>query len=52
MCLACVFIGDADVVILDEPTLGLDNRFRGIFYEKLKEWKSNKLIILGTSDNM
>jgi ABC-type Na+ transport system ATPase subunit NatA len=30
--------------------LGLDIRFRHILYRKLKEWKHNKLIILGTSD--
>lgn len=39
------------MVIIDEPTLGLDIRFRHILYRKLKEWKQNKLIILGTSDH-
>lgn len=51
MCLACVFIGDPDVIIIDEPTLGLDVRFKKIFWEKLRKWKENKLIIVGTSDS-
>jgi ABC-2 type transport system ATP-binding protein len=48
--LACTFVGNPDVVIIDEPTLGLDARFRSIFHRKLSEWKHDKLIILGTSD--
>jgi ABC-2 type transport system ATP-binding protein len=48
--LACAFVGNPDVVIIDEPTLGLDIRFRSIFHRKLSEWKRGKLIILGTSD--
>lgn len=51
MCLACAFIGDPDVIIIDEPTLGLDVRFKQIFWEKLRKWKENKLIIVGTSDS-
>jgi ABC-type Na+ transport system ATPase subunit NatA len=30
--------------------MGLDIRFRSILHRKLKEWKQNKLIIIGTSD--
>lgn len=48
--LACAFIGDPDVVIIDEPTLGLDIRFKNILHRKLRVWKEHKLIILGTSD--
>jgi ABC-2 type transport system ATP-binding protein len=48
--LACAFIGDPDVVIIDEPTLGLDIRFKNILHRKLRIWKEHKLIILGTSD--
>lgn len=51
MCLACAFIGDPDVIIIDQPTLGLDIRFKRIFWQKIKKWKANKLIIVGTSDN-
>ena len=50
MNLACTFIGDPDVVVVDEPSLGLDNRFRGLLYKKLREWKQSKLIMIGTSD--
>jgi ABC-2 type transport system ATP-binding protein len=48
--LACAFIGDPDVIIIDEPTLGLDIRFKNILHRKLRTWKEHKLIILGTSD--
>ena len=34
--LACGFIGNPDVIIIDEPTLGLDNRFKGILHRKLR----------------
>jgi ABC-2 type transport system ATP-binding protein len=34
--LACAFIGSPDVVIIDEPTLGLDTRFRNVFHRKLR----------------
>jgi ABC-type multidrug transport system ATPase subunit len=36
MCLACAFVGNPDVIILDEPTLGLDLRFKRIFYNKIR----------------
>lgn len=51
MLLACAFIGNPDVIIIDEPTLGLDVRFKKIFWQKLTKWKQNRLIIIGTSDD-
>jgi ABC-2 type transport system ATP-binding protein len=51
MCLACTFIGDPSLVILEEPTVGLDLRFQRIFWNKLKQWKESKLIIVFTSNN-
>ena len=51
LCLACAFIGNPEVVIINEPTMGLDLRFKRIFWQKLKEWKEQRLIIIGTSDN-
>ena len=35
LCLASAFIGNPDVVILDEPTMGVDIRFKRIFWKKL-----------------
>lgn len=49
--LACAFIGNPEVVILNEPTLGLDLRFKRIFWDKLRTWKEGRLIIVGTSDS-
>ena len=51
LCLACAFIGNPDIVILNDPTMGLDIRFKKIFCDKMSEWKKNKLVIIGTSNN-
>jgi ABC-type multidrug transport system ATPase subunit len=50
LCLACAFVGNPDVVLLDEPFLGLDTRFRGVLYRKLREWREGRLILVGTAD--
>ncbi len=51
MCLACAFVGNPDVIILDEPTLGLDIKFQKHFQHKMKAWKENKLIIIFTANH-
>ncbi len=51
MCLACAFVGDPDVIILDEPTLGLDIKFQRIFQQKVRSWKENKLIVIFTASH-
>jgi ABC-type multidrug transport system ATPase subunit len=50
LCLACAFVGNPDVVLLDEPFLGLDTRFRGVLYRKLRQWREGRLIFVGTAD--
>ncbi len=51
MSLACAFVGDPDVIIIDQPTLGLDIKFQKLFQYKIKAWKQNKLIIIFTANH-
>ena len=48
LCVACAFIGGSKVVLLDEPSSGLDVAARRHLWEMLKKYKKNKIIILTT----
>jgi ATP-binding cassette subfamily A (ABC1) protein 5 len=48
MCIAIALIGDPKVIILDEPTTGLDPLSRRKIWELLQGTKRNKTIILTT----
>jgi len=41
-------IGDSKVVMLDEPTSGMDTTTRGKFWQMLKNYKKDRIIILTT----
>lgn len=41
-------IGDSEIVMLDEPTSGMDTSARRRLWEMLKRNKANKIIILTT----
>ncbi|KAL4454192.1 hypothetical protein ABPG74_012149 [Tetrahymena malaccensis] len=45
---AIAFIGGSDVIILDEPTSGMDVSARRHIWDMLKNYKSSKIIILTT----
>jgi ATP-binding cassette subfamily A (ABC1) protein 3 len=42
------FIGDSKVILLDEPTSGMDTSARRYIWEMLKNYKQQKIIILTT----
>ena len=46
--IATAFIGEPQLVILDEPTAGIDPMQRLIFYKSIKEALPNKLVLLST----
>ena len=48
MCLALALIGDPQIVLLDEPTSGMDVIAKRSLWEFLKNYKENKIIILTT----
>ena len=48
MCLALALIGDPQIVLLDEPTSGMDVIAKKSLWEFLKNYKENKIIILTT----
>jgi len=41
-------IGDPKILMLDEPTSGMDTSTRRKFWEILKEYKKNRIVILTT----
>ena len=50
--LARALINDPELLILDEPTTGLDPQSRHLIWQKLEELKSRGLSILLTTHNM
>ena len=51
LCVAMAFIGGSEVILLDEPTSGMDTFARRHLWEMLKMYKSGRIIIL-TTHNM
>jgi ATP-binding cassette subfamily A (ABC1) protein 3 len=51
LCVAMAFIGGSEVILLDEPTSGMDTFARRHLWEMLKTYKSGRIIIL-TTHNM
>jgi ABC-type multidrug transport system ATPase subunit len=49
--LAISFMGDSEVIIMDEPTTGMDPKVRKLTWNLIKELKRNRSIIL-TTHNM
>ena len=45
---AIALIGDSKVVMLDEPTSGMDTTTRRRFWEMLKSYKEGRIVILTT----
>lgn len=45
---AIALIGDARVIMLDEPTSGMDTTTRRRFWEMVKQYKQDRIIILTT----
>lgn len=48
LCVACAFIGGSKVILLDEPTSGMDTYARRFLWEMLKNYKKDRIIILST----
>ena len=48
LCIALALIGDSQLVLLDEPTSGMDVMAKRALWDFLKEFKQNKIIILTT----
>lgn len=48
LCVACAFIGGSKVILLDEPTSGMDTYARRYLWEMLKAYKKDRIIILST----
>ena len=48
MSVAISFIGDSKVIMLDEPTSGMDTTTRRRFWEMVKQYKQGRIIILTT----
>ena len=46
--MAIAMIGDSKIVLLDEPSSGMDTTARRILWEMLKKNKNGKIIILTT----
>lgn len=51
LCIALSFVGQSKVIILDEPTSGMDTYARRFMWDMLKKYKKDKIIIL-TTHNM
>lgn len=51
LCIAMAFIGDSKIILLDEPTSGMDTYARRLLWEMIKKYKMGRLIIL-TTHNM
>lgn len=50
LALACLLVTNPDIILLDEPTLGLDNQSKKNLINLLNELKANKTIIINTND--
>ena len=48
LCIALALIGDSQIVLLDEPTSGMDVMARRALWEFLKNYKKDKIILLTT----
>ena len=48
LCIALALIGDSQLVLLDEPTSGMDVMAKRELWDFLKEFKNDKIIILTT----
>lgn len=48
MSVGIALIGDSKLILLDEPTSGMDTTTRRRFWEMLKQYKKDKIIILTT----
>lgn len=48
LCVALAFIGQSKVILLDEPTSGMDTYARRQLWEMLKKYKKDRIIILST----
>ena len=48
LCVALALIGNSELVLLDEPTSGMDIISKRALWDFLKEFKNNKIIILTT----
>ena len=48
LCIALALIGDSKIILLDEPTSGMDVMARRALWEFLKNYKKNKIILLTT----
>ena len=51
LCVAIAFIGGSKIILLDEPTSGMDTYARRFLWEMIKKYKEERLIIL-TTHNM
>ena len=48
LCIALALIGDSKIILLDEPTSGMDVMARRSLWEFLKNYKKDKIILLTT----
>ena len=48
LCIALALIGDSKIILLDEPTSGMDVLARRSLWEFLKNYRKNKIILLTT----
>lgn len=51
LCVALAFLGKSKIIILDEPTSGMDAHARRFLWESIKKLKKNRIILL-TTHNM
>lgn len=48
LCVAIAFIGGSKVILLDEPTSGMDTYARRFLWDMLRNYKKDRIIILST----
>lgn len=51
MCVANAFIGGSKVIIMDEPTSGMDAHARRFLWDTIKKYKQDRIILI-TTHNM
>ncbi len=51
LCVAIAFIGGSKVILLDEPTSGMDAYARRLLWDMIKKYKEDRIILL-TTHNM